>query len=118
MFRHTFRHFSKSKKFVIVKIPKPWKMPKENYLESCVWHLSFPQPSQVRPRAFLDLNNETKLGPTDKMAKDDVYKNPEYYSYHPYSTYNMEEDLSCKRCCPQPSPFRKILPYSAVEKCP
>lgn len=117
MFPRTFRHFSKIPSYVRL-ISKPWKMPKENYLEPCVWLLSFPPPSQVRPRAFLDLKPGVKLGPSDKIAKDDVYKNPEYYSYHPFSYYNMEEDLSCKRCRPQPSPIRKVWPYEAVEKFP
>lgn len=113
-----FRRIFKTSSYVIVRIPKPWKTPEENYLEPRVWHLPFPPPSQVRPRAFLDLKNETKLGPSDKIAKDDVYKKPEYYSYHSLSYYNMEEDLSCKRCRPQPSPFRKVPSYSSVDKCP
>lgn len=101
----------------IVCIPKPWKKPPENYVEPLVWNLKFPQPSQVLPRAFLDCCRPSKLGPSKEVDKTKTYKNPEYYSYHTYSYYNMEEDLNCKRCRAQPSPFSKVKVYLS-EKCP
>lgn len=93
-------------------------MPAENYLEPAVWTLKFPQPSQVRPRAFLNSKKTTKVGPSDDVDKERIYKNPEYFSYHPLSFYNMEEDLNCKRCRAQPSPFRKVPFDLLTEQCP
>lgn len=101
----------------IIDIPKPWKMPVDNYLEPIKWILKFSQPSQVRPRAFLDCSVDVKLGPSDDVDKEKAYKNPEYYSYHPLSFINMEEDLNCKRCRPQPSPFANV-PTVEGQKCP
>jgi NADH dehydrogenase [ubiquinone] flavoprotein 3, mitochondrial len=93
-------------------------MPKENYLEPAQWTHKFPLPSQVRPRAFLDCNAATKLGPSDEVDKEKTYKNPEYFSYHPLTYYNIEEDLFCKRCRQQPSPFSKKSSNPTNEKCP
>lgn len=119
MFRYLHQpHFYKSANSVIVFIPKPWKMPKENYLEPAEWLLKFPPPSQIRPRAFVDCTAKTKLGPSDEVDKEKIYKTPEYYSYHPYTFYNVEEDLNCKRCRPQPSPWRKVSSHSSTDKCP
>lgn len=112
-----FRKFSSFSKCVILNIPKPWKFPKENYVEPAVWHLKFDQPSQVRPRCFFDCPKNLKLGPSKDVGKCKTYRNPEYYSYHTFSYYNMEEDLNCKRCSPQPSPFNKE-PVCSTEKCP
>ncbi|KAG5673643.1 hypothetical protein PVAND_003672 [Polypedilum vanderplanki] len=83
---------------------KSLKMPLENYLEPETWNLNFEKPSQVRSRAFMKIDtnsNDKKIGKDDKLH---VYKNPEYFSYHQYSYYNIEEDLCCKRCRSQPSP--------------
>lgn len=38
------------------------------------------------------------------VSKSGVYKNPEYFSYHPMSFYNAETELTCYRL-PQPSAF-------------
>lgn len=101
----------------IVQIPKSWKMPPENFFEPTEWTLNFPPPSQVRQRAFFDASHNIKLGPSDEVDKKKIYKNPEYYSYHPLSFYSIEEDINCKRCRRQPSPF-KATPICANEKCP
>lgn len=92
-------------------------MPKENYIEPAIWTHKFPPPSQIRPRAFLDCDLSTQLGPNDEVAKEETYKNPEYFAYHPYSYYNIEEELNCKRCRPQPSPFNQTT-LDLNEKCP
>lgn len=89
----------------IIYIPKSIKMPKNNYIEPCQWNFPFEKPSQVKPRAFIDLPN-VSIGPKDDQF---LYKNPEYFSYHTYSYYSIERDLFCKRCRPQPSPFNKRL---------
>ena len=96
-------------RFYGTEISKPVKMTKENYLEPEEWDLKFEKPSQVRLRAFVEKNyiKDEAIG-KDETA---VYKNPEYFSYHPMSYYNIEEDLNCKRCKPQPSPFSRILFY-------
>jgi hypothetical protein len=96
---------------IIEKIPKPWKMPQENYNGPKEWHLKFPQPCQVKPRAFYDCPEDVQLGPSVEVDKEGEYKNTEYFSYHRLSYYNMEEDLSCMRTIPQPSPFK-------TKKCP
>lgn len=85
MFARKFPSFYKTSSCKIVHIPIPWRMPRENYIEPLIWTHKFPLPSQVRPRAFFDCNLPTKLGPNDKVAKEDSYKNPEYFAYHPYS---------------------------------
>jgi hypothetical protein len=112
-----FRNQHSKVKNVIISIPKSWRTPPENYIEPEMWSLKFPQPSQVRLRAFLNSNKSTQLGPSDKVDKDKDYKNPEYFSYHPFSFYNMEEDLNCKRCRPQPSNKSNII-RDSNEKCP
>lgn len=109
--------YHSSIKSIIVIIPKPWKTPPKDYIEPESWTLKFPPPSQVRPRAFLNSNKDTKVGPSDGVDKEKDYKNPEYYSYQPFSYYNMEEDLNCKRCRPQPSNISKIV-RDLNEKCP
>lgn len=91
----------------ILNISKPTKLPQENYMEPEKWDLKFEKPSQVRPRAFVEENSieDANIG----KEEPSVYKNPEYFSYHPMSYYNMEEDLHCKRCKPQPSPYWRVL---------
>ena len=86
-------------------ISKPLKKPISNYIEPSQWNFSFEKPSQVKPRAFVDLP-DVSIGPKDDSFQ---YKNPEYYAYHTYSYYSIEKDLFCKRCRPQPSPFNKYL---------
>jgi NADH dehydrogenase [ubiquinone] flavoprotein 3, mitochondrial len=81
-------------------------MPDENYIEPPVWNLKFEKPSQVRPRVFLNCPSDVELSSKD-VCKVCNYKNPEYFSYHIYSYYNLEEDLNCKRCRVQPSPYRE-----------
>jgi NADH dehydrogenase [ubiquinone] flavoprotein 3, mitochondrial len=117
MISRNFFRFYKTSSYEIRFIPKPWKMPKEDYVEPAQWTHKFPLPSQVRPRAFFDCNESTKLGVSDEVDKENTYKNPEYFSYHPLSFYNMEEDLNCKRCRLQPSPFIKTV-NPTNEKCP
>ena len=106
--RH-FCHFCKNDMLRIVCIPKSIKMPVENYEEPEKWCLNFEKPSQVKPKAFISYCNKEIV--SDDVGKDEtcVYKNPEYFSYHPLTYYNIEEDLYCKRCRPQPSPFWRIL---------
>lgn len=41
------------------------------------------------------------------VSKSGVYKNPEYFSYHPMSFYNAESELTCYRL-PQPSAFEPL----------
>lgn len=41
------------------------------------------------------------------VSKSGVYKNPEYFSYHPMSFYNAETELTCYRL-PQPSAFEPL----------
>lgn len=124
MFSQNCLRTSKVVAYTIVKIPKPWKMPPENYLEPTVWKHKFVMPSQVRPRVFVNNSCNYQLGPSTDIGKRLTYKNPEYYSYHPYSYYNLEEDLNCKRCRCQPSPFKtpcEVLVLElelASEKCP
>jgi NADH dehydrogenase [ubiquinone] flavoprotein 3, mitochondrial len=112
-----FSRFSTQISIRIIRIPKPWKMPPKNYIEPLPWQLKFAQPSQVRPCAFVDTAPGVMLGPNNEVDKEKLYKNPEYFSYHPLSYYNMEQDLNCKRCRPQPSPF-KISTRLSNEKCP
>lgn len=102
----------------VIIIPKQWRTPPDNYDEPELWTLKFPPPSQVRPRAFLNSNAMTKVGPSDQVDKQKLYKNPEYYSYHPFSFYAMEEDLNCKRCRPQPSSISKDPVRDMNNKCP
>lgn len=112
MILNSYRHLSNQKNIFplirIIIIPKQWRTPPENYEEPEFWTLKFQPPSQVRARAFLNSNKTTKVGPSDQVDKEKVYKNPEYYSYHPFSYYSMEEDLYCKRCRPQPSSISKV----------
>jgi hypothetical protein len=110
-------HYSSLFKNVIVVIAKQWKMPPENYIQPKVWTLKFSPPSQVRLRAFLNSNKYTKLGPSHRVNKKGDYKNPEYFSYHPFTYYNIEEDLNCKRCRPQPSNKSTIV-KDLNNKCP
>lgn len=42
------------------------------------------------------------------VSKSGVYKNPEYFSYHPMSFYNAETELTCYRL-PQPSAFDPLI---------
>lgn len=92
-------------------------MPPENFFEPHNWSLKFPPPPQVRQRAFFDGSEQTKLGPSDEVDKEKIYKNPEYYSYHPLTFYDIEEDLNCKRCRAQPTPL-KVPEIYTNEKCP
>ena len=104
-----FCHFSKNDMSRIVNIHKPLKMPNENYEEPEEWCLKFEKPSQVKPKAFISCCNKKIIEEKVGKEEESVYKNPEYYSYHPLTYYNMEEDLYCKRCRPQPSPFWRIF---------
>lgn len=99
---------------------KAIKTPIIDYIEPKKWDFSFDKPSQVKAKAFVDLPGDL-LGPAKFVGKLDQcdYKNPEYYSYHTYSFYDMEGDLYNKRCRPQPSPFRQEpLHNIADEKSP
>jgi hypothetical protein len=104
--------FYKTTSSQIVHIPKAIKKPKEGYLEPSEWNFSFDKPSQVKPRAFADVPH------TQCISKIGGYQNPEYFAYHTYSYYDMERDLFCKRCRPQPSPFRSCIDEIADEKSP
>lgn len=117
MFFCKFLHFYKTSSCKIVHIPKPWKMPRENYKEPEKWTHKFVIPHQVRPRVFFECTCCTRLGPNDDVSEDGTYKVPEYYAYHRYSYYNIEEELHCRRCRPQPSPYNENL-LDLNEKCP
>lgn len=95
--------FYKTTSSQIVYIPKAIKTPKDDYIEPSEWKLKFEKPSQVKPKAFIDIPQK----PCEDICKEDKcgFKNPEYSSYHTYSYYDMERDLFCKRCRPQPSPY-------------
>lgn len=102
-----FRQFSSKVPSKPCPTPKCHKAVPENYLEPEVWNHKFEKLSQVRPRAFVQCNLITNkcIGKSSRC----IYKNPEYFSYHPYSYNNLEEDLNCKRCKPQPSPYWRVL---------
>lgn len=93
--------FYKTTSSEIVHIPKAIKKPNDGYLEPSCWNFSFEKPSQVKPKAFVNLLT------CHTISKVGGYQNPEYFAYHTYSYYDMEQDLFCKRCRPQPSPFVK-----------
>lgn len=104
MLKLNLSYFYGNIKNQIAHIPRSIKMPPEHYIEPKQWNLKFEKPSQVSARAFINYPQFEKIGKEETSA----YKNPEYFSYHPYSYYSIEEDLFFKRCKPQPSPFRKV----------
>lgn len=125
MIPNFYRQFAHQKSVIcqairraIIIIPKQWRTPPERYEEPEVWTLPFSQPSQVRPRAFLNSNKTTKVGPSELVGAGKVYQNPEYYSYHPFSYYDMSQDLDCKRCRAQPSSISKDPVRDMNNKCP
>lgn len=89
----------------IVKIPRPKKKTMPAYSGPIEWNLHFEKPTVVHPKCFVDLEGENiNLGPSDETDKEKTYKNPEYYSYHQMSFYDMLSDHSH---LPQPDPFEE-----------
>lgn len=102
----------------IICIPKAIKKPKIDYIEPKKWNLPFEKPSQVRPKAFVDLSTSL-FRPAKNICKIKcTYKNPEFIYYHTYSYYDMEFDLFFKRCRRQPSSLTKIIEEESNEKAP
>jgi len=93
--------------------PKPLKKPQEYYFGPSPWTLKFEKPAQVAGRTW-----SCSSSASANVGKTETYKNPEYFSYHTYSYYNMEEDLNCKRCRGQPSSIQKQTPDEPRDKCP
>ncbi|XP_052873246.1 uncharacterized protein LOC128278556 [Anopheles cruzii] len=77
----------------------------------------------VSPKIFRETEHEQSLGPihvVGNVAKDFPYKNPEYFSYHNYSYYDIGRAVACAYRL-QPSalpkggkPFR--VPWQQVEE--
>lgn len=89
----------------IVKIPRPTKKTMPAYSGPVEWNLRFDKPTVVNPKCFVNLEGEDlNLGPRDEVDKEKGYKNPEYYSYHPMSFYDM---LSDHNPLPQPDPYEE-----------
>ncbi|XP_050098162.1 uncharacterized protein LOC126579006 [Anopheles aquasalis] len=63
----------------------------------------------MSPKVFRETEHEQQLGPihvTGNPAKGFPYKNPEYFSYHNYSYYDIERAIGCAHR-PQPSALSK-----------
>uniref|UniRef100_A0A8W7K9R4 NADH-ubiquinone oxidoreductase 9 kDa subunit n=1 Tax=Anopheles albimanus TaxID=7167 RepID=A0A8W7K9R4_ANOAL len=63
----------------------------------------------VSPKVFRETEHEQQLGPihvTGNPAKGFPYKNPEYFSYHSYSYYDIGRAIGCAHR-PQPSALSK-----------
>lgn len=89
----------------IVKIPRPRKKTMPAYFGPVEWNLKFEKPTVVNTKCFVDLEGEDlNLGPSDEADKEKSYKNPEYYSYHPMSFYDMLNDHNP---LPQPDPYEE-----------
>lgn len=89
----------------IVKIPRPMKKTMPAYSGPVEWNLHFEKPTVVHPKCFVDLETkDLNLGPSEEADKMKSYKNPEYYSYHPMSFYDM---LSDHNPLPQPDPYEE-----------
>lgn len=114
--RTLFNSFYKTTSSKIVHIPRPMKKLNDDYQEPSEWNLPFEKTSQVKPRTFIDIHQIQ----SNKIGKncEGCYQNPEYLTYHTYSYYDMERDLYCKRCRPQPSPYCKRVFEKTDEKSP
>ncbi|KAM8713305.1 hypothetical protein ACLKA7_013596 [Drosophila subpalustris] len=63
--------------------------------------IAFKIPPFIKPKIFRPLKRKEVLGPN--AGKCECYKNPEYFSYHRYSIYDLKTATnavkSCIKCC-------------------
>jgi hypothetical protein len=99
---NSIRFISKFSRIASNNIPKPVQMVTGNYIEP--EYLKVNKLSRIF-KNLNDIQDDEKIG----KLESSIYKNPEYFSYHPYSYYNVEEALFCKRCRTQASPFKSKI---------
>ncbi|XP_034477347.1 uncharacterized protein LOC117783890 [Drosophila innubila] len=62
---------------------------------------AFKVPPFIKPKIFRPIQRKEILGPN--ASKCECYKNPEYYSYHRYSIYDLKAATNavkaCIKCC-------------------
>ncbi|EDW60721.2 uncharacterized protein [Drosophila virilis] len=81
--------------------PRNVRDPPEGYAPTRLKTKKFKIPPFVKPKIFRCIEKKEKLGPN--AGKCECYKNPEYYSYHRFSYYELmmaaNAVKACTNCC-------------------
>lgn len=95
--------------------PHPPKDPPENYNPTSFKHVAFDAPNYLPFSIWRPFQTaEEKLGPN--AAKSSQYKNPEYYSYHRYSFFEIQRNvLEIRKKKVDGSDIRTVYDYEVEE---